>query len=95
MPTPEERSRRQRMRVLKRWGNTPDRTAATAPARQALADSWLRKVREEYPDIDDATAAKMAENRRQLFYLALQEKSIAARKARKAAGTSGDGDEAA
>lgn len=47
-----------------RWGRTPDRTAATEPARRAAASRWLREVRAEFPDVDDATAQKLAESRK-------------------------------
>jgi hypothetical protein len=38
--TPEQRSSRARLAALSRWANTTDRTAATQPARDALAAQW-------------------------------------------------------
>ncbi|MER5703506.1 hypothetical protein ABT023_16395 [Micromonospora sp. NPDC002296] len=47
-----------------RWGRTPDRQAATEPARKAAADRWIREVRAEYPDLDEVTVQRLAESRR-------------------------------
>lgn len=47
-----------------RWGKTPDRTAATEPARRAAESRWLREVRTEFPDLDTATLTRLAESRR-------------------------------
>ncbi|MEV0608086.1 hypothetical protein AB0I61_17145 [Polymorphospora rubra] len=58
------KSRAGRIGALVRWGKTPDRTAATAPARRAASERWLREVQAEFPDIDDATAQKLAEARK-------------------------------
>lgn len=38
--TPEQRSMQARLAALSRWANTTDRTAATQPARDALAAKW-------------------------------------------------------
>ncbi|MEU6206397.1 hypothetical protein ABZ814_22765 [Micromonospora musae] len=47
-----------------RWGRTPDRTAATEPARKAATSKWLTEVRAEFPDLDDATLQQLADSRR-------------------------------
>lgn len=47
-----------------RWGRTPDRTAATEPARRAAASKWLREVQQEFPGVDLATQQRMADSRR-------------------------------
>lgn len=38
--TPEQRSTQARLAALSRWANTEDRSAATRPARAALAAKW-------------------------------------------------------
>lgn len=63
-----------------RWGNTTDRAAATAPARQALADRFLREVQAEHPQLDHQTQVRMAESRKKAFYSRIARKSVAARK---------------
>jgi len=62
-----------------RWGNTPDRTAATEAARKAAEDRFLRQVRDEFPDLDHPTAVKLAESRRRAFFSRIAQKSVAAR----------------
>lgn len=47
-----------------RWGRTPDRAAATEPARLAAASKWLREVQAEFPDLDLATQQRLADSRR-------------------------------
>lgn len=47
-----------------RWGRTPDRTAATEPARKAAASKWVAEVRAEFPDLDEKTVQKLADSRR-------------------------------
>ncbi|TDO52616.1 hypothetical protein EV643_102455 [Kribbella sp. VKM Ac-2527] len=42
--TPEERSLVARIASAERWGRTPDRTAATAPARAGLRAKFAREV---------------------------------------------------
>ncbi|MFG3702422.1 hypothetical protein ACGF5C_31750 [Micromonospora sp. NPDC047620] len=53
-----------RIGAHKRWGKTPDRSAATEPARKAAADKWLREIQVEFPDLDLATQQQMADSRR-------------------------------
>lgn len=47
-----------------RWGQTPDRRAATEPARRAATAKWLSEVRAEFPDLDLPTLTRLAESRR-------------------------------
>lgn len=42
--TPEQRAMRSKLGNHVRWANCEDRTAATAPARQAMKDRWLDQV---------------------------------------------------
>jgi hypothetical protein len=74
-----------RLGALRRWGNTPDRSAATAAARAAAEDRWLRAVRAEHPDLDDRTARLLAESRRKEFFVRLGMRSAAARRAKRGA----------
>lgn len=64
-----------------RWAHEPDRTAATAKARQALADKFEHEVD---PDgvLDPAERAKRAANARRAFYQRLAIKSAKARGSR-------------
>lgn len=61
-----------------RWAHEPDRTAATAAARTALADRFERDVD---PDgvLDPAERAKRARNAKRAFYQSLALKSAKAR----------------
>ena len=71
-----------------RWGRTPDRSAATEPARRAMAAKFEREVRDEFPDATDAQVAAMAEQRKLAYYRRLSAKAAAARAANRAARTS-------
>jgi hypothetical protein len=84
-PIDPETSLRQQINQLQRWAKTPDRTAATAAARAKAEGRWLAQVREEFPDVDDATAQKMADARRKIYFLDLSKRALAARKARRLA----------
>lgn len=82
--TPEERIRNGRIGAHIRWANTDDRTAATAPARQAFADRWDKQV-----DPDGVLTPKerhlRAEHAKKAYFLQLAAKSAKARAKRKAA----------
>lgn len=80
--TPEQRSLHARLANHVRWANEPDRTAATAPARNALRDSFERKVD---PDcvLDPRERAIRAEHARKAHYLKMALASSRARSARK------------
>ena len=75
-----------RIGALTRWSQTPDRTAATAPARAAFNSKWERQVREKYPDLDEEAVRKLADAAKRLHFARLGWRSGAARRA-KAAGT--------
>jgi len=67
----------------KSWANTRDRSARTAPARQAFRDKFLNQV-DPHRQMTDADREKAAESARKAFFLDLSKKSQAAREARKA-----------
>lgn len=73
--------------VLTSWGRTPDRTARTGPARQALEGKWEREAREEFPDATDEAVKLMAAARKKAHYLRMAKLSA---QARKAGGTGGE-----
>ena len=83
--TPAERSMRARLAAHERWANTPDRTAATAPARAAALERFEHQVD---PDgkLDPAVRAKLAENARRAHFTRLAYLSAKARRRSKAAG---------
>jgi hypothetical protein len=70
-------STRGRIASYSSWGNTPDRTARTAPARAALEKKFLDQV----PDhITDPKARELAaESLRRAYYLRLAAKSADSR----------------
>jgi hypothetical protein len=68
-----------------RWAAVEDRTAATAPARQAFRDRFLTEARERFGDLPADELAYRAEHLRKAFYARLAVKSARARRARKAA----------
>jgi len=47
-----------------RWARIRDRAAATAPARAAAADRFIRQARELHPDGDEDLVRKAADNLR-------------------------------
>jgi len=61
-----------------RWAHEPDRTAATAAARAALADKFEREVDPE-GILPPAERAKRAANARRAFYQRLAIKSAESR----------------
>lgn len=81
------RSSAARVAALERWARTPNRTAATEPARKAAEGRWLREVREQYPDVDDATAQLMASALRRAYFVRIGRLSAAARQRRKTRNT--------
>jgi hypothetical protein len=68
-----------------RWAGVDDRTAATAPARQAMRDRFLRDARERFGDLPPEELARRAEHLRKAYYARLALKSAQARRARKQA----------
>jgi hypothetical protein len=67
-----------------RWAAVDDRTAATAPARDAFRDRFLRQAREKFGDLPADELAWRAERLRRAHYKDLALRSAQARRARKA-----------
>jgi hypothetical protein len=68
------------------WALTPDRSARTAPARAAALSRFERKIREQFPDLDDTEVARRAEHLKKAYFLNLAVKSAEARARRKTMG---------
>jgi hypothetical protein len=66
-----------------RWAAAEDRTAATAPAREAFADRFIRDARERFGDLPPDELAYRAEHLRKAYFARLALKSAQARRARK------------
>lgn len=82
--SPTERTLRARIAAHVRWANEPDRQAATAKARQALADRWEKQVDPE-GKLPPHIRAKLAENAKSAHYSRMALKSAQARRRKKAA----------
>ena len=82
--TPAERSLRGQLAAHTSWANTPDRTARTAHARQAVEDRFLAEAGGD---------AKRAESLRRAYFARLALKSAKAR--RRKSELDGGGDHAA
>jgi hypothetical protein len=78
--TASQRRMRARIAANKRWANTIDRTAATAPARDAREQAFLDQVD---PDgtLLPGERQKRAENARTAFYQQMAYKSVQSRRA--------------
>lgn len=81
--TPQERVHAAKLAAHTRWSRTKDRSAATAPARQALLDKFELEVD---PDgtLDPVERAKRATNARKAYFSRLALRSAQARRARAA-----------
>jgi hypothetical protein len=66
-----------------RWASVDDPTAATAPARQAFRDRFMREARERFGDLPLDELARRAEHLRKAFYARLALRSAQARPARR------------
>ena len=77
--TPEERSLVARIAAAERWGRTPDRVAATMPARAGLRAKFAREID---PDgtLDPAEVERGVE---QLLHAHMLRMSLAAKTARR------------
>jgi len=80
---PTHRSLAGRIAAHESWAATPDRTARTAPARQAFIGRFEAEARERYPDLADEKLAQVAESLRKAYYARLAKASAEARAARK------------
>jgi hypothetical protein len=63
-----------------RWAAEPDRTAATAPAREAFRDRFIREAREKFGDLPTDDLAWRAERLRRAYYKKLALRSAQARR---------------
>lgn len=79
--TPEERVLRAKLAVNARWAKTPDRSQATAPARAAFDQRFLREVDPENK-LDPTERAKRAANARAAHYARMTLRSSIARRKR-------------
>jgi hypothetical protein len=66
--TASQRSQRARIAAQTRWGNTPDRTAATQPARDKFTRRFADEVDLEYPDLPAEQRAALIESRRSAYF---------------------------
>jgi hypothetical protein len=66
------------------WAKTEDRTAISAPGREAAEARFERQVREQFPNLPDDEVVKRARNARKAFYAEIQLKSARARSQRAA-----------
>jgi len=63
-----ERSLRAKIAAHERWAREPDRSAATAPARQANADRYLSAARALHPNLSEEEVRVRAANLRSADY---------------------------
>lgn len=82
--TPAQRKLRAQMGAHALWAKTPDRTAVSAPGREAAEARFEKQVREQFPHLPDNEIAKRAASARKAFYAEIQLKSARARAARAA-----------
>jgi hypothetical protein len=68
-----------------RWAAVDDRTAATAPARQAFRDRFVQEARERFGDLPADELARRAESLRKAHYTRLALASARSRRKRTAA----------
>lgn len=83
--TPSELALHARAMAHAKWAATDDPAAATAPARKAFLDRFVREARERFGDLPDDELARRAEHLRKGYFAALAAKSVRARAARKTA----------
>jgi hypothetical protein len=88
MMTPGERCTRAKIAANTRWAFEDDRTAATAPARRAADERWLRLV-DPNEELAPGERALRAEALRRAHFLRMASKSAQVRRA-KAQGKGGD-----
>jgi hypothetical protein len=65
-----------------RWAAVDDRTAATAPARQAFRDRFLEQARDRFGDLPSDELARRAESLRKAYYTRMALRSAQARRKR-------------
>lgn len=81
---PAEHTPRARLAAHMGWANTLDRSARTAPARQAAETRFETKAREMHPHATDSQIAAVAESLRKAHYAALGLRSAQARRLKRA-----------
>jgi hypothetical protein len=80
---PEMHSARGKVAANTRWSQEKDRTAATAPMRQAFLDQLREQARELLgPDATDEQITKSAENLRQAHLARIRLAAIKSRRAK-------------
>lgn len=79
MMTPEERILRARLAAHRRWANTSDPSAATAPARRAFNERFLREV-DPAGVLPEVERQRRAESARKAYYASLALKSSSSRR---------------
>jgi hypothetical protein len=79
--TPAERSLRAQLAVHTSWAQTVDRSARTAPARQAMLDKFEAEVPAEVTD--PAVRAQMAESAKRAHFARMALKSAQSRRRRR------------
>lgn len=77
--TPAQRSLRARIASAEKWAATGDRSAATAPARKAFNDRFIRDARDRFGDLPEAELLQRAEQLRRAYFARLALKSSRAR----------------
>jgi len=78
---PSDRVLVARLAAHESWARTPDRTARTAPARQAALDRFEQQV-DPSGTLDPAERARRAEHARKAYFTRLALKSAQARRAK-------------
>lgn len=63
-----------------KWAGVDDRTAATAPARAAMRDKFIREAREKFGDLPDDELARRAEHLRRAHFKRMALRSAQARR---------------
>lgn len=81
---PAQRKLRAQAAAHARWAKTEDRSAASAPGREAAEARFEKQVREQFPHLPDSEIAKRAASARAAFYAGIQLKSAKSRATRAA-----------
>jgi hypothetical protein len=75
-----------------RWAAVDDRTAATAPARQAFRDRFVEQARDRFGDLAPEELALRAEHLRKAYYTRLALSSARARRRKRTRRSSDSGE---
>ncbi|MGH8775069.1 MAG: hypothetical protein ACRDWI_07815 [Jiangellaceae bacterium] len=79
-----------RLASVERWAREPDRTAATAPARQAAKDKFLTQARERFGDLPPDELAYRAGLLAKAHFTRMALRSAQSRRRNRAARETGD-----